>query len=286
MSVTQYSAADVQQLIVASWSDVFMMELRDSLLLGGLVNKDYEGQINALGDSVKVSQINAPTGQLLTVGTDADSFTPESMSTSQVTVTANKRAVASFEFEDTALLMSQLGSKDSEIRASLLYAVSKQINTYLYSLVSPSTSAPDHTVTSVTDFNASQVANLRMLAAKAHWDKTKGWWILADPSYYSDLLNATTLTSSDYVGGDMPIVGGQVVNKRFGFNILEDDSRATDTALAFHPDFMHLVTKTQPTFKVSDLHANKKFGMVMSVDLIFGAALGISGNKKHITVTT
>lgn len=284
MAVSQYSAADVQNLIVEAWSDIFMQELREKLLLGALINKDYEGEINKLGDKVNVSQINAPTGQLLTVGTDADSFSTEAVSTSQVEVVANKRAVAAYEFEDTVLLMSQLGNKESELRQSLLYAVSRQINDYLYSLVAPSAS-PDHTVTGVTDFNASQISSLRKLAAQSKWDKSKGWWVLADPSYYSDLLNAATLTSQDYVGGETPIVGGQMVNKRFGFNILEDDSKSVDTALAFHPDFMHMVMKTQPTFKVSDMHSQKKFGMVMSVDVIFGAKLGISGDLKHITVT-
>lgn len=284
MAVTQYSAADVQQLVVEAWSDIFMQELREKLLLGALVNKDYEGQIDKLGDSVKVSQINAPTGQLLTVGVDADAFNSEAVSTSQVEVKADKRAVAAYEFEDTVLLMSQLGNKDSELRQSLLFAVSKQINDYLYTLVAPSTSAPDHAIVS-TDMNAAQIAALRKLAAQAKWDKSKGWWLLADPSYYSDILNAQTLTSQDYVGGELPIIGGQVVNKRFGFNILEDDSRSEDYAIAFHPDFLHLVMKTQPTFKVSDLHSQKKFGMVMSVDVIFGAKLGIDGAVKHIEIT-
>lgn len=284
MSVTQYSAADIQEMIVKAWSDVFMQELREDLLLGALVNKDYSGQISALGDKVEVSQVNAPDGQLLTVGTDADSFATESLSSSSIEVVANKRAVAAYEFEDTVKLMTQLGQKDSEIRQALIFAISKQINNYLYTLFVPSTSAPDHTINSVTDFNAAQLSAARLLAAQAKWDKTKGWYALLDPSYYSDILNATTLTSADYVP-DAPVVSGQVAMKRFGFNILEDNSRATDEAYLFHPDFMHMVMKTQPQFKVSDLHSNKKFGYVLSVDMIFGARLGIAGSSKCIKVT-
>ena len=284
MSVTQYSAADIQEMIVKAWSDVFMDELRENLLLGALVNKEYSGQINAQGDSVEVSQINAPTGQLLTVGTDADAFSTESLSSTSINVKADKRAVAAYEFEDTVKLMTQLGQKDSDIRKALIFAVSKQINDYLYTLVSPSTSAPDHLINSVTDFNAAQLAAVRLLAAQAKWDPSKPKYVLADPSYYSDLLNAATLTSSDYVGSDMPVIGGQIVMKRFGFNILEDNSRSVDQALIFTPDFMHMVMKTQPNFQVSSLHANKKFGFVMSVDMIFGAKLGIDGAKKHIKV--
>lgn len=284
MSVTQYSAADIQEMVVKAWSDVFMQELREALMLGALVNKDYQGSLAQLGDEVSVSQINAPQGETRTVGVDADSFNPSALSATTVKVKADKRFVASYEFEDTVMLMSQLGAKDSEIRQSLVFAVSQQINDYLYSLVAPS-SSPDHTVTGVTDFNASQVSNVRKLAAQAKWMNNKPWYLLADPSYYTDILNAQTLTSSDYGAADAPVISGQVALKRFGFNILEDNSKATDTALAFHPDFLLWVMKQDITFKVSDLHSNKKFGFVMSADLIGGAKLGIAGDVKHITVT-
>lgn len=290
MAVTDL--ASVTNQIQKYWSPLFMKELRESLLLGSLVNKDYEGEIKKGGDTVYVSQINAPEGQNLTIGTDADSFESEELSMTRVSVVANKRAVASFEVQDLAQLQSQLEAKDSEIRDSLLFAVNKKINDYLYTLAVPSASAPDHQINGVADFNASEVNIMRKLASQARWSREKGWWLLADPSYMSDLLNAATLTSSDYGASDAPIIGGQMALKRFGFNILEDNSDAilslspaaagADVALAFHPDFMHLVMQTQPTFKLSDLHSQKKFGYVLSVDIIYGAALGVNGSKKCI----
>jgi hypothetical protein len=183
------------------------------------------------------------------------------------------------------MLQSQLGAKDSDIRKALVHAVEKQINTYLYSLVAPSTSAPDHLISSVTDFNASELSKVRILAAQAKWERSKGWWVLADPVYYGDILNASTLTSSDYGASDAPVIGGQIVNKRFGFNILEDESLSTDQALTFHPDFLVMVMQKAVSLKVSDLHSNKKFGFVISADTIFGAGLGVAGAKKHILTT-
>lgn len=273
----------VSEQVQKKWAPLFMQELREQLLLGSLVNKDYEGSIGAEGDTVYVSQINAPQGSLKTVGTDADTFDSELLSTSRVPIQANKRAVAAFEIADTAKLMSQLDSKDSEIRQSLLYAVSKQINDYLYSLVSASSSAPDHLISGVSDFNASQVSALRVLAGQAKWMKNKPWTILADPVYHGDLLNAATLTSADYVN-DKPVVGGQMGMQRFGFNIFEDNSLPADHALAFHPDFLGLVMQYEPRFKISDLHSQKKFGMLMSVDIVFGASQLIDGDVKHIQV--
>ena len=277
--------ADVANQIQKFWSPLFMDELRLSLPMVNLLDKKYDGQINNLGDTVYISQINAPNGQLKTAGTDADTFETEKLTTSRVAIQANKRAVASVEVEDLVQLQSQLGdpAATASIRASLMYAVAKQINTYLYSLVSPSTSSPDHLINSVTDFNATQVAGVRLLASQAKWMKDGRWYIAADPSYYNDVLSATTMTSGDYVD-DKAIIEGQVATKRFGFTIVEDNSLAVDQAVAFHPDFLHFVKQTEVNFKLSDLHPVGKFGYVLSADLMFGAGLGISGSKKHILV--
>lgn len=265
------------------WSPLFTKQLRESLLLGSLVNKQYQGSIAKGGDRVRVSQVNAPTGQLLTVGTDADSFSSDAISTSYVDIVADKRAVASYKFQDLVELQSQIDQQNPAVMESLKFAMAKQVNDYLYTLVSPSTSSPDHSIASVTDFNAAQLSACRVLAAQAKW-APGSWYALLDPQYYGDILNAATLTSSDYGASDAPVVGGAVALPRFGFNIFEDNSRSADYGLLFHPDFMHMVMQQEVQVKISDLHALGQFGVLMSVDLVFGAKLGINGNVKHIKV--
>lgn len=283
--MTQTVLADVTNQVQKYWAPMFTKRLRASLLLGGLVDKSYQGQILAQGDRVRVSSLGDFTGQLLTMGTDADAFTPEAATMSYVDVVASKRAVASVEFASSVELQSQLSQNNPAVMDSLMFAINKQINTYLYSLVSPSVAAPDHVLNSVTDMNASQLAAIRLLAAQAKWPDGAPKYALVDPSYYSDLLNAVTLTSSDHGAADAPLIGGKVALQRFGFNIFEDSSKATDTGLFFTPEFMHLVTQTQVQIKVSDLHSSYKFATVMSVDLVFGAALGNQSGLKHITAT-
>lgn len=276
--------ADVTNQIQKFWAPIFMKELRASLLLGSLVNKDYQGQIYKGGDTVRVSQINAPNGALLSVGTDADSFSTDILSTSYVDIKADKRAVAAYEFDDLVDLQSQIDKGNPEVLEALKYAMGKQINTYLYSLVAPSASSPQLSFTGVSDFDAAELSSCRKLAAQQLWLKTPGWYGMFDPSYYSDLLNAMTLTNNQYVGGDAPVVGGQVGTQRFGFNIYEDNSLPNQNAVLFHPDFLHLVMQSEVQIKVSDMHGWKKFGYVMSVDVVFGAVQGIAGNLKCIKV--
>ena len=282
--MAQTNLADVTNQIQEYWSPLFTKELRETLLLGSLINREYEGEIKKGGDTVYVSQVNAPTGELLTVGTDADAFSPEALSTSRISIEANRRAVASYEFEDLVDLQSQIDKENSEVRQSLLFAMNKQINTHLYSLVSPSTSAPDHELSSVTDLNLAQMSAIRVLAGAADWPRDKPWYGLCSPQYYADAMDDSTLSSRDYVGDDMPIIGGQMAFPRMGFQLLEDTSRTGDYGLFFYPDFMHMVMQQQVRVKISDLHAQKKFGYVMSVDVVFGASLGVDGANKHIRV--
>lgn len=277
--------SNVTNQIEKYWSPRFTKELRESLLLAGLVNKDYQGEIRKGGDTVRVSQINAPTGELLTVGTNADAFGSQAISTSYVDIVADKRAVASYKVADLVELQSQLNQQNSEMMDALKFAVAQQMNTYVYSLVSPSTSAPDHDIGSVTDLNASQVGAVRVLAAGAKWPQDGQWYGLLSPQYYQDIMNASTFASSDYVGADQPTVSGQVALRRFGFQLFEDNSRTGDYGLFFHPSFMHLVMQQEATVKVSDLHALGQFGYMVSVDVVFGAKLGINGNVKHVKVS-
>lgn len=279
MSAT--TIAEVQDQVQKFWSPLFMDELKASMLIGSLVNKDYEGAIENEGDTVKVTQIVGVQGQNRS-GADMDSFETEQLQTRQVDIKADRRAVAAVEFGSLVQLQSQLGSQDSKIRQTLVDAVNKQINDYLYSLVAPSTSAPDHLRNSISAFDKTELLALRLLASQAKWGKAASKYILCDPSYYNDVIGDSNLNTKDVGAEDAPVIGGQVALPRYGFNILEDDGLAVDQLVAFHPDFLHLVKQTQVQFKISDQHVNKKFGFILSADIIYGAKLGIDGAKKHI----
>lgn len=286
---------DLSNQVQKFWAPMFVPELKEAAILPSLVSKDYQGEIKQGGDTVYVSMIQAATGQIKTVGSGHDVFDSEKITTQRISIVADKVITVAFEMDNLVDLQTQLGSAggQSAIRNSLLKGAELQLNSYLYGLVSPSTSSPDHSIASVSDFNASQLLSNRMLAAQAKWPNDGQWWCLLDPSYYNDMLSAATMTSGDYVG-DQPNVGGKIVQRRFGFNILEDNSAAmaklsptlatSDLGLLFHKDFMYLVLQQEPKFELSSLHSNKQHGFLLSVTMVCGAALGIQGNVKHIKV--
>lgn len=279
------NVADVQDLVQKFWAETFVPELVQSNPLVALVNKNYEGEIKEGGDEVTVSQIVKVAAQRKTIGTEGDNaFETDKLVTRSIKVKADQIITGAVEINSLASLQSQLERKESDIRKALLTGVIENLNAYLYSLVSPSTTTPDHVLNSIANMDRSQLIAMRTLASSAKWASGERYALLS-PEYYGTMLADTSLTSADHVD-DRVIVGGQPVVKRLGFNILEDDSRDGKKGLFFHPDFMHLVTQMQPTFKLSDLHSQQKLGYLLSVHMVCGAKLGIQGELKHATATS
>ena len=277
---------DVQYQVQKFWSPMATQQLRESLLLGSLVNKEYQGDLRRMGDRVRVYAINSPSATTKTVGSvDSNTFAPSAISTSYVDVVADKHVTAAFEFADEVELMSMIESGNPEVMQSLVFSVEKAVNSALYAALIPSAAAPDHQLGGVTDLNNTQLLSIRKLAAQAKWDTMKGWYGLIDPSYYSDVLAAQTLVSSDFGAADAPVISGKLGLRRYGFQIFEDNSLAEDVGYFFHPDALLMVMAKEMAIKVSDLHPTGKHGLLLSCDLIFGCALGVQGSVKAIKVT-
>jgi hypothetical protein len=277
---------DIAAQVQKYWSPVATKQLRESLLLGSIVNKDYSGEIRKGGDQVRVYSIQSPSATTKTVGTvDSNTFSPAAISTTYVDVKADKHVTAAFEFADEVELMSLIDRENPEVMASLVFAVEKAVNSALYAALVPSAAAPDHQIVAAS-MDATTLLQVRKLAAQAKWDQAKGWYGLLDPKYYSDVLASQTLISSDFGAADTPVIGGRVGLRRYGMQLAEDNSLAEGTAYFLHPDALLMVMAKEMSIKVSDLHAVSKHGILMSVDLIFGVALGVEGSKKAVKVTT
>lgn len=282
MAVTELT--NIQSMITEFWPTMFMEDLREDNLLVNLINRDYSGALQNVGDTVNVNQIGKMTGQTLTIDQvgGGRTFTPETLTTTGVAVKADRRFVASIDIADLSQLQSLLDPMSAgaqDIRREMLVAISEQINAYLYSLLAPSVTAVAATL------DATLLAGVRKYAAQQKWSRAKGWYGLLGPSYVEDLLLDSTLTSGDYVD-DRPVVGGQKGFRRFGFDLFEDNSAGNaDKAVFFHPDFLYLVMQSEPRFKLSDKHAQGEFAYMLSVDLVGGAKLGHDGAVKH-TVRT
>jgi len=287
---------EVVNQIETQWSAMYDDELRASHAIAQLLDKSHEAEFGNGNDTARISMEEKQTGQLLTIdpvdATDtSDSFTPVAQTFSHVDLKINKRAVSSREYRDTVQFLSKVDPNSDSLRQTMAYEVAEQINNHLYSLVSASVAAPDHTLV-VPTMAASDLTLLDRMANEANWVRGNRW-LLVKPGYYQDLLDAQTLVSADSVGSsDRPQIGGEFVQQRFGWNIVMDNSDGISqlgtltthkAAIAFCPDFMTWASPFS-NYQVSSTHSNAKFGTIMSADTIFGAVQSVEGAKKVITI--
>lgn len=276
MSVSGVS--QMANLIPELWSPTMYAELRNSLMLADFFENSYEGVIRSMGDIVRVNQIQAPNGEILTDDTQA--FSSESLSIEQKSVTVNKRASASFEISDLAQLQSQEFA--AEAQNALVHAVRKKIEQDIIDALVPSASSPDHDIApaSASDLAAADLAGMRRLLRIAKVP-TVGLGLFIDPNYYADLLTKTQLVSRDFQNAAATDNG--MIGNLFGFNVAEHDLLSADVGFACHPSALQLVMQQDLRIKVSDLHSTKKYGYIISADIVYG--LSLFDNKRIVKIS-
>jgi hypothetical protein len=290
MSVTLLS--DLSEQVNKFWAPTWKSELMETNIIGSLIDKSYQGNLSTGGDTVYVTQASRPAGQIKSVtDVDASVFATEKLTTSRIAIVADKVVTAAYEFDSLLQLQTELEKNENVIRENLLQAMSIKMNNHIYSKVNASSPYD-----AVTDFNASQLAKLKKYAGQKKWMKNKGFYVLCDPSYYSDLIQSQSLISSDFVQ-DSVVAGGVMGQNRYGFTIFEDNSEglidviateggtdSEDVALAFHPDFLHLVTQKQPTFEIASLVSNKQLGYILVASMVMGVKEGHDFANLHQVV--
>jgi hypothetical protein len=258
---------ELDALIPELWSTNMYDELRQNLPMANFFSREYEGEIRNLGDKVNVHQIGAATGEILT--DDKATFSSEEMVVNEFQIVADKRAIASFEFTDLAQLQSM--SFEQSAQEALVYAVRKQIEEQVKAALVPVAGHQINPV-SASDLDAVDVAKMRTLLSQA-LVPTTGRGLFLDPAYFGDILQKTTFTSSDFVSNGAPISSGMFASPLYGFQIVENDNLAADVGYACHPSALQVVIQRDLRLKISDLHAQKKMGYLMSADIIFGLKL-------------
>lgn len=269
---------ELDNLIPEVWSARLYSELRNSIAFVNFFSREYEGEIRQLGDTVKVNQITAPSGEILT--NDKAQFASETLTVTQQSIVVNKRASAAFEITDLAKLQSLQFQNDAV--DALVYSIRLKMEADVLSALVPSASSPDHQISpaSAGVLAAVDIASMRTLLSTAKVPVTNRALFLA-PSYYGDILNSTQVTSRDFVAGNSAESG--VIDSFSGFRIMEHNLLDADVGIAAHPSALQLVMQQEVRVKISDLHAQNKYGYLISADLVYGYTL--FDNKRIVKIT-
>lgn len=275
-----------------AWSPLTVDELKSRAMMMQLTNRDYEGQVARPGDSVYITQFQVGTADRRQVGSGHEQFSPQQLNSARKQLVMDQVIDHVIELDDLVPLQTQLTNPESELRMKMERELALKADAYIFSLINPSTSSPDHLIGGTTDFNATEIGRNRRLASQANWSMNEPWYQILDPQYYSDLLGASTMVSNDYVDEKTPTVAGQFVQQRYGFNILENNhsafltldtgaSATQDVGLAFCPSFLHTAYGAVEWF-VTDNRPAGKYTAYLGVKMLMGAVIGHDHASKCI----
>ena len=259
------TADQIARLIPTVWSPLMYQELRHKPSYINIFARDYEGEIKEKGNTVKVSQVKKPTGQILL--DDKEQFETEELQVGGFDIVADRRAVSSFEITDLAKLQSL--EFQLEVTNALVDAILEQMETDVMSIM-VAAAANQIGALAGASFDLADVVALRN-ALRAKKVPISDVFLALGSTYYGSLLTKNMVMSSDY-GSINDLMGGEV-KKLSGFATFENIMENATSAVAFHKSAVQLVSQTQVNVKVSDLHANKKFGYLVSADIVYGRKL-------------
>lgn len=88
----------LSNFIPTLWADTILAALQKNLVFGSLFNKDYEGEIKAYGDTVKINAIGDITISSYTKDTDINA--PQSLTDAQTMLTISQAKYYNFAIDD------------------------------------------------------------------------------------------------------------------------------------------------------------------------------------------
>lgn len=281
---------DISDQVQKFWAPTTIPELKEKAILPNLTDRSYEGEIKKGGDAVYISQWQVGQAQRKQVGQGHESFTPNKLGSARIQLKADQVISHAIEFDDLIELQSQLENPESMLKNDMLAEMAIKANDYVYSLISPSTSSPDHLLEGVTEFTHAAHLAHRTLAAQAYWGTARKITLL-DPQYYTDFLGQNQNNSQDFVD-DRPVVSGRIGSMRNGFEVYEDDTAGLltldtgatatqDVGLSFRPDFLHTVMGGVE-WQVASKLANNQFTYVLVAKMLMGGAVGHDHGSKCI----
>ncbi len=216
----------VANFIPDLWAAALLRNLNKSTVAGSLVNRNYEGEIRRMGDSVKITGIVQPTIGDYTTYTDV---AWEDIDDSTRTLTIDQQKYFAFELDDVdrAQVVSD-GNLMAEAMYEASYGLRDVFDQFLFTTMQSgtSTAAPDHTIAEATISTASEayelLVDMSVLLDQANVP-SEGRWVAITPAFHGLLLKDNRFVSS----GDERAAGVRyngMVGSAAGFQIVKSNN--------------------------------------------------------------
>lgn len=259
-------STEVSVLSPSIWSTKFYDALLADLPFNAVVSRDYEGEIQQLGDQVKISSI-PEFDEAIEVAEDERSDA-EAVVATQQSLVINKRLVKDFIVTNKALMQSI--PFVNKLRDLAVYAVNKKYQSLIISLIVPNASSPDH---SIAYDSGTTLALADLLEAKELLDNQdvpmQDRHMVVGAAQLNDIFNITGFTSSDFLVSGAPLATGQLPPSLLGF-MPHFTSVVSNVTYLFHASFFTVASQKGMNVKEYDLGGDGKRANRVNTDVLAG----------------
>lgn len=201
------------------WSAMMLESLKKELVYAGpgVANRDYEGEIANMGDTVRIRSISRPTVASYTKG--STTITPEQLTDAQRSLVIDQAKFFAFEVDDIDAAQSPGGELEGGLMEAV-YALRDTADQYVASLYTGAQSANQIGTVSVTTaaLAYTQLRRLKVKLDEANVPQ-QGRFVVVPAWYHGLLLEEDKFVRVDASGTDQALRNG-IVGRALGFDVL------------------------------------------------------------------
>lgn len=266
----------ITESLVTIWASQLQSSLKKALVFAGpqAVNRNYQGDIQAAGDSVRIISISRPT-----VGTytkNSTSISPETLTDAERTLLIDQSKYFSFEIDDIDMAQTRNGGAlMSEAALESAYALADTADQYVATLYTGADSANQISTTSITT-SALAVTGLINLAVKLDTANVprQGRYVIIPPWYHGLLLGSDLFVRVDASGTSEALRNG-LVGRAFGFDVFVSNNVVNTTGDDYRisAGYTGAITYAEQINKVERFRPESSFSDAIKGLHLYGAKL-------------
>ena len=259
--------------IAEVWSAKTLISLQKALVFGqpGVVNRDYEGDIQMQGDTVRIKSLSSPT--IASYSKNSTVIAPETLTDAQRALYIDQAKYFAFEVDDIDAAQGTGGDLDVALQ-SAAYGLRDAADQYVAALYTGAASANQIGTVSVTTA-ALAYTQLRKLSVKLDEANVpqEGRWCVVPPWYYGLLLESDLFLRAD--ASSTPGLRNGVVGAVLGMDVLKSNNAPFVTGddyavIAGHP---MAISYAEQIVKVETYRPENAFSDAVKGLHVYGAKL-------------
>lgn len=236
--------SNVSAWIPELWAQEVLRHLKANLVLGRLVNRDYDSELAQAGETVNVPLPPVLAAEKKTAGT---AFTPAAVTASTTPVKLDQHAVSAFEVDDIARIQARPDVMANYGRSAAI-AIAEQVETDIFAEYASAAAAVG---TAETLLGKASLLSARKLLLDAKVPASEGRFAVISTKDGEALLGDLSTTEATANAGDRSALREGSIGRLYGFDVYEsqlaptvtDDDDEVTHGLAGHRDGIVLVTR-------------------------------------------